>query len=237
MTKHVAQLDLFEDMGGMTPAQFYQFLVEDLPCPLRLVFTRNRVSLLTVKFERHEISVRAHEAFLKAPREVLDALKRYLYRRSKTSWKVIQEYVYTIDTGKASRVRRRVTRTRGAYYDLEAIRDRVNARFFDKPVKCDISWGRITRSKKRRRRSYSICFGSCDQEERFIRINPKLDNPRVPSSFVEYIIYHEMLHLAIPSRRQNGRWQHHGPAFKQVEDRYPGIERMRRLAQDLTSKL
>jgi hypothetical protein len=56
---------------------------------------------------------------------------------------------------------------------------------------------------------------------REIRIHPSLDRPDVPLFFVEYIVFHEMLHQLFPSSRSGGRAVHHPRAFRDRERAYP----------------
>ncbi len=70
-----------------------------------------------------------------------------------------------------------------------------------------------------------------------IRINPLLDDERVAREFVRYIVFHEMLHAALPEEYRNGRRVDHGPVFRQMESRYPHIDSMRSMAKELLSVL
>jgi predicted metal-dependent hydrolase len=49
----------------------------------------------------------------------------------------------------------------------------------------------------------------------------KLDSPEVPEWFVEYIMFHEMLHIKHRARIINGRRYYHTPAFRAEEKSYP----------------
>ena len=68
-------------------------------------------------------------------------------------------------------------------------------------------------------------------------MNPLLDTSLVPRVFMEYIVFHEMLHAIVPSTQSNGRCAHHPPAFRRLEAQFPGIERMRRLCRTMIDKL
>jgi hypothetical protein len=58
-----------------------------------------------------------------------------------------------------------------------------------------------------------------------IRIHPALDQSWVPRYFVEYIVYHEMLHHVIPMPERNGRRQLHTPEFRARERAFAHFER------------
>ncbi len=116
---------------------------------------------------------------------------------------------------------------------LQAVYDELNARYFKSSLRCSITWGR--RQKKAKRRS--ICYGSYDRSRRLIRINPLLDAACVEPDFIKYIVYHEMLHAAIPVERKNGRNQIHPPVFRTREKMYPNWYRMRLLSKQYLKSL
>jgi hypothetical protein len=47
-----------------------------------------------------------------------------------------------------------------------------------------------------------------------------LDSAAVPKFVVEYVLFHEMLHIAHPAKHKNGRRYHHTPAFRRDERRF-----------------
>jgi predicted metal-dependent hydrolase len=107
--------------------------------------------------------------------------------------------------------------SRGRCFDLQAVFDELNLQFFQSGITARIGWGR--HSAKRRRRS--IRLGVYDHKAREIRIHPVLDKPQVPTFFVEYIVFHEMLHQLFPSQRHSGRHVHHPKAFRDREKSFP----------------
>jgi len=65
-------------------------------------------------------------------------------------------------------------------------------------------------------------------DHKLIRIHPALDDARVPRHFVELVVFHEMLHQAIPPvSGRDGRRMVHGRDFRARERRFPGYERAR----------
>src|SRR5690606_29333980 len=110
----------------------------------------------------------------------------------------------------------------GEFYDLGPIAARLNRRYFGGRLRFDITWGRRVPAG-RRRRQRQITLGLCHSEDRVIRIHRILDSPDVPLFYLEYVIYHEMAHLAVPSRvcPESGRRFHHTPEFYDLERRYP----------------
>jgi hypothetical protein len=106
---------------------------------------------------------------------------------------------------------------RGRYHDLDAIFEDVRARYFPDGAAVKICWGRWSG----RTRTRSIRFGVYLPDAQLIRIHPALDQVFVPRFFVEFIVYHELLHHVIPPMRCNGRYQIHSPAFRQRERQFP----------------
>ena len=113
---------------------------------------------------------------------------------------------------------RRATSTRaGSASTCSAIFDRVNADHFQGGIQAKIGWGRMPG----RRRRKSIRLGVYDHQTREIRIHPALDRPDVPAFFVEFIVFHEMLHQLFPSASKSGRRVHHPRAFRDREKAFP----------------
>lgn len=81
-----------------------------------------------------------------------------------------------------------------------------------------LTWGRRAKSRTRR----SIQLGSYNGAQNLVRIHPVLDQPAVPRWFVRYVLFHEILHAALPSERtRSGRKiVHHGPRFRHREKNY-----------------
>jgi predicted SprT family Zn-dependent metalloprotease len=106
---------------------------------------------------------------------------------------------------------------RGRYHDLDLILANLRARYFPDSTPVTIRWGRWSG----RTRTRSIRFGTYLPGEKLIRIHPALDQAFVPRSFVEFIVYHELLHHVIPPVRVKGRYQIHSAAFRQREREFP----------------
>jgi len=102
---------------------------------------------------------------------------------------------------------------RGSYHDLDLILADLRARYFPDCTAVRICWGRWSG----RARPRSIRFGTYLPERQLIRIHPALDQTFVPRAFVEFIVYHELLHHVIPPVRINGRYQIHSTAFRRRE--------------------
>jgi predicted metal-dependent hydrolase len=75
----------------------------------------------------------------------------------------------------------------------------------------------LTWSQRRTRR----ILGHHDAAHDTIVISKTLDGADVPEWFVEYVLYHEMLHMKHPARLVKGRRYYHTNAFRLEEQRFP----------------
>ncbi len=230
------QGDLFASSAGASAEALRRYLSENGNCRVDLKLTRNRVSMASLEFVREgHARVRLHEQFLRAPEEVWDALGRYLRTRRRSAWQVVATHAQTIDTSSESRpIRRRQLRQKGDVHDLREIARSVNGQFFNGCIKYKIGWGQDRRRADRKgRRGRSIRYGSWSRATRTISIHPRLDDERVPRCFVEYIVFHEMLHAVVPSDRANGKRYDHPEAFRVLERTFPDLPAMKRMAGEL----
>ncbi len=114
----------------------------------------------------------------------------------------------------------------GRYFDLKAIFRRVNSKHFRNRLRgYKIVWGR----RRRLRPVRYFVYGTIQEEDRIIRIHPLLDAPFVPEWFVEYVIFHEMLHAVVPDEKlASGRRKVHTEQFNTREKRYRNYWRAQR---------
>ena len=108
--------------------------------------------------------------------------------------------------------RKVVTHPRGDVYDLDEIFDNLNFWYFrerlQKPI---LSWSA--------RRTYRI-LGHHDSTHDMIVVSRSLDSADVPRFVVEYIVFHEMLHIHHPTVHHNGRRFNHTPVFRRDEKKF-----------------
>jgi hypothetical protein len=110
---------------------------------------------------------------------------------------------------------------RGRYHDLEMILTDLRAQYFPHCAGVTIRWGRWSG----RTRVRSMRFGAYLPAEKLIRIHPALDQAFVPRSFVEFIVYHELLHHVIPPVRTKGRAKFIRRHFVDVSANFPLMPR------------
>jgi len=196
---------------------------------LALAVTDNRFTMISVRRDKGPVyRVRLHHMFLDAPPPLTRALARYVALNDGEASRHLGLYIE-----KHHDVIRRMSRrdclpvtveTRGEVFDLKEIFDALNACYFERIIDARITWG--SRAHRQRRRS-SIKMGSYSVEDRLIRIHPALDRRFIPRYFVEWIVYHEMLHQVHDIPVVDGRRQFHTPAFLQHESRFEHYEQAR----------
>ena len=113
--------------------------------------------------------------------------------------------------------------TEGRHFDLREIFDKINARYFNNRLRrYAITWGQ----RRRRRPESYIVFGSIQEQDRLIRIHPLLDREFVPRWYVEYVVYHEMLHAFVPDKYDSaGRRIVHHEGFLAREKKFRNYNR------------
>ena len=117
----------------------------------------------------------------------------------------------------------------GEYYDLTRIFKRINERYFDNSIEISLlGWSR--------NRSYSR-LGFYDKRRNLIVISRIFDSRSVPENIIEYLMYHEMLHIQIPEITVNGRRQVHSREFRESEDQFPEIDDIRKWLKKNVSRL
>lgn len=110
------------------------------------------------------------------------------------------------------------TRSCGRYFNLQEIFDKLNREYFNGIIQGSIVWGR-RKAKSRRIQKFGR-YAVNHLDRKLIIVNRVLDRSFVPRYFVEYIVYHEMLHQSVVIYKKNGRWQYHSPTFLVEEKKF-----------------
>jgi predicted metal-dependent hydrolase len=203
--------------------------------------------VLTIRRREELVRVRFSDLLRRAPLPVLEGaaaiLLSRLYRRSapKTLLRQYLDYARSdrtrerVSEMRRGRVRLKHTAAQGRHFDLEKLFDQLNAKYFDTALgRPHIGWS--TRSWRRQ-------FGCYDPGPNQILLNRRMDREGIPQFVVEYVLYHEMLHVKHPTRRSGCTLVSHSREFREEEKRFEGFERARRtldhlaLGRDLRSLL
>src|SRR6266536_5785694 len=122
------------------------------------------------------------------------------------------EEMSSSDLARSGRRRKMISSAKGSVYDLDKMFSKLNRRYFDSTLeKPALTWSQ--------RKTRSI-LGHHDRVYETITISKSLDSSQVPDWFVEYILYHEMLHIRHMARMINGRRYYHTTAFRLDERRF-----------------
>jgi len=114
------------------------------------------------------------------------------------------------------RGRKQIDSAQGKVWDLEAIFEDLNRRFFHGLMgRPQLTW-----SRSHARNS----LGHYDPAHNAIVVSRVFDHPRVPRFAVEYILYHEMLHLKYPVKLKGSRRCIHGQEFQAEERLFPHLK-------------
>lgn len=197
--------------------QLSQFIDEKV----QVVMHDNRRIMISSRRRKGQLIVRLHHMFLKADPRVLRAVARFAKKPDSWSKKVVNDFIeshdHLISAANPHRIR---TAKTFKFHNLNSIFSKLNATYFDAQVDARIGYGEAGKPRHRRRRS--ILLGSYDPSERYITVHPALDQAQVPRVYVEYVVFHEMLHQIFPSHREAGRTIFHGPKFRNAERRFKG---------------
>ena len=182
-----------------------------------------------IRLEEREITVRITDILEGAPSTVHEALafillaklyrkeiparyndryRRYLNRR---------DIRRSLDRVRQIRGRKTCAPPQGRHFDLEEIFEELNHRFFhglmSRPI---LGWSK---------RESRTTLGHYDPSHNAIVLSKVMDRPGVSRLVVEYVLYHEMLHLRIPAEHNGTRRRVHTKEFKEAEKQFPDLKK------------
>ena len=153
----------------------------------------------------------AHILLAKMFRKSIDRGHAARYRKYVGSHEVVRKAHLV----RQMRGRKMLRSPRGHIYDLETIFEELNSRFFHGLMaRPRMSW-----SQTRTRR----VLGHYDPAHNAIIISRIFDHPAMPCYVLEYIVYHEMLHLKYPVRLRGSRRCVHPKEFQDEEKLFPRL--------------
>lgn len=191
---------------------------------VRLTVTDNTSTMVSFRRSRSVVSLRVHHMFLEAPDDVVRALAAYAAGSRPRAGAVIDGFVRRNEERvRRARAERQVRGlvSGGNHHDLLAMYRELNATCFGGAIDARIGWGREPPARRR----HSIKMGTYFHDARVIRVHPALDRPDVPDFFVRFIVFHEMLHQAVPPVAAGDRRLSHPPEFRRRERAYPEYAR------------
>lgn len=209
--------------------QEYRELRPRAPMPALDVRFRRFTSLnTTIRLREGRLLVRLSDLLEAAPESVHHAIAHILlaklykkpiarahadrYRRHVSSEPVARQAEHIRQT----RGRKRILSSQGHIYNLDEVFESLNVRFFHGLL------GRptLTWSAHHARRM----LGHYDSAHNTIMVSRVFDRADTPRCAIEYLLYHEMLHLKHPVRVKAGRRCVHSKAFQAEERLFPELE-------------
>lgn len=152
-----------------------------------------------------------HILLAKLYRQEIDAGQSALYRRY-TGSHAVSAKTHLI---RQMRGRKRIESPQGQHYHLDEIFEDLNRRFFHGLM----ARPQMTWSQNHSRQS----LGHYDPAHNTIVVSRIFDRPDVPRYAVEYLVFHEMLHLRHPVKLRGSRRCVHPRAFQDEEKLFPHL--------------
>jgi len=231
------KISLVPGGGPLFQRMFTRLGCDGRPPRFRVEFYPYSSLVLTIRRREEVVHVRFSDLLRRAPLAVLEGAAALLlarvYRR-KASGALTKAY---LEYARSDRTRRRMNRMRrgrvrpaatslpGKHFDLDRLFGELNGKYFAGQLqRPHIGWS--TRSWRRQ-------FGCYDPGPNQILLNRRMDRPGVPACAVEYVLFHEMLHVKHPTRRSGCSMVSHSREFRAEEKRFAEFERARRILDRL----
>ena len=191
----------------------------------------------TIRLRDNKVFVRLSDLLSGAPDDVLYAIAHILlaklYRKDIEAKHAARyrRYLGRRDVSskahllRQERGRKVLISSAGHVYNLEEIFEELNRRFFHglmaRPL---MTWSRHASRQN---------LGHYDPAHNTIVISRIFDRPQMPRYAIEYLVYHEMLHLKHPVKLRGSRRCVHPKAFQEEEKLFPDLDRAKQLLKRL----
>ncbi|MGH9840228.1 MAG: hypothetical protein ACREEM_15710 [Blastocatellia bacterium] len=228
LSAHLEALQLARDIAREQP----------LPAGRPLLLHLANMNLLWRRREyRNALLLKVHQGFQNADRQVWRALLECaLTRHSSSGGQLFREFAESEEFSEvlfemesfAAPPAPPVPLARGRAHGLDESFARVNAAYFDGQMpKPTLVWNRTLTAHK---------FAHYQPNRDTVMMSVTLDDPSVPASVVDFVMYHELLHKKHGSMIVNGRRLAHSPAFRAEERRFAGYDEAERQLKSLAMR-
>lgn len=221
-----------------TPAEIFARVFREIkprsrPPAIRVEFRRFANVNATIRLDPNELRARISDLLEGAPAPVFEALAWILLAklfRQPVARAWTHRYRQYLNRGdmrrrmhvvRQIRGRKFVSGPEGAHYRLDEIFEELNRRFFNGLLGCPrLGWSR--------QRSRNM-LGHFDASHNAIIISRIFDDAKAPRLALEYVLFHEMLHLRFPVEHRGARRRVHTREFREAEKRFPQLKEAREL--------
>src|SRR5271157_775619 len=225
-----------------TPEEIYARVFRELrpraPLPdLRVEFRSFANADSLIRLEKGRLEVRISDLLAGAPAPVMEALARILlgklYRKPVPP---LYAYRYRLYLNRRDmrrqahlvrqiRGRKFISGPQGAHRNLEEIFERLNGQFFDGLLgRPQLGWSRGASRNM---------LGHFDPSHNAIIISRIFDQPRASALALEYVMFHEMLHLRYPVDHLASRRRVHTREFREAERKFPQLKEAKEILKRL----
>jgi hypothetical protein len=228
---------LFESPEQMYARVFREFKPRTPVPQIQVEFRRFANANSFIQLDAGRIHVRISDLLEGAPSPVLEALAHILlaklFRRPVARMHAHRYRLYLnrrdvrrqMHLVRQIRGRKFISGPQGSYYNLEEVFEKLNAEYFEgmlaRPL---LGWSR---------KASRSMLGHYDLSHNAIIISRLLDGPTAPPLAVEYVMFHEMLHLRYPAEHEGVRRRVHTREFHQAEKQYSRLKEAKEILKAL----
>jgi hypothetical protein len=190
-----------------------------------------------IRLEQGQLHVRLTDVLREAPAPIIEALAYILlsklYRQPVPRVFSHRYRLYlnrrdirqTVQSLRKERGRKLVTSPVGESHDLLEIFEKLNREYFHGLMaRPDLGWSL---------RPSRTTLGHYDPGHHMIVLSKIMDRPEVPRLAVEYVMFHEMLHLRFPVEHRGARRCVHTPDFKLAEKEFRDLRQAKEILKRL----
>ena len=184
-----------------------------------LNFKDYKSTYIKIEKTRFQIKISLHKLFENAPEDINEAVINYCTRKHGDSRRILKTYAneYFSKIDNSHKLDKQKLITNGNCFDLKQIYDNLNIFYFQDKLNLNITWF----EKPKYIKFSHFTFGTYNKTLKLIKINKLMDNLNFPFYFINYIVYHEMLHSICEEKiTLNGQRLIHTKEFKKLEQKF-----------------
>lgn len=225
-----------------TPVEIYVRVFRSLkprtpPPQMRVEFCRFANADSFIRLENGKLHVRISDLLEGAPAPVTEALAFILlgklYRKPVPRLYAHRYRLYLnrrdvrrqLHLVRQIRGRKFLSGPQGAHRNLNDVFERLNQQFFDGLLgRPQLGWSR---------QSSRSMLGHFDPSHNAIIISRIFDRPETPPLALDYVLFHEMLHLRYPVDHNGARRRVHTREFRHAEKQFPRLKEAKEMLKRL----